>query len=59
MSNVKEEAKKIINNLSDETTWDDIMYHMYVKKKIDIAEKEITEGKVMDHKTVKERLLNR
>ncbi len=59
MSTVKEEAKKIIDNLSDESTWDDIMYHMYVKKKIDIAEKEIKEGKVMDHKMVKERLLNR
>jgi len=35
------------------------MYHMYVKKKIDIAEKEIKEGKVIDHKMVKERLLNR
>ena len=30
MSIVREEAKKILNNLPDEASWDDVMYEMYV-----------------------------
>ena len=33
MSSVKEEAKKLIERLPDQVTWDDIMYEFYVKKK--------------------------
>ena len=34
MSIAKEEAKKLIDKLSDQATWDDIMYELYVKKKL-------------------------
>ncbi|MBI2447338.1 MAG: hypothetical protein HYV48_02235, partial [Candidatus Omnitrophica bacterium] len=37
MSIVKEEAKKLIDKLSDQATWDDIMYEFYIKKKLAIA----------------------
>ena len=37
MSSIKEEAKRLIDKLPEETTWDDIMYEIYVKKKIDIG----------------------
>lgn len=33
MSSVKEEAKKLIDRLPDQITWDDIMYEFCVKKK--------------------------
>jgi len=32
MSIIKEEAKKLIDKLQDQATWDDIMYEFYVKK---------------------------
>ena len=33
MNIVKEEAKKLIDKLPDNVTWDDIMYELYVKKR--------------------------
>jgi hypothetical protein len=33
MNIAKEEAKKLIDKLPDQATWDDIMYEFYVRKK--------------------------
>jgi len=59
MSIVKEEAKKLIDKLPDQATWDDIMYEFYVKKKLAIALKSAQEGNVVSHKQVKKRLLSK
>ncbi len=56
---LKEEAKKLIDNLPDQATWDDIMYEFYVKKKLAVALKAAEEGKVVPHKDAKKRLLSR
>ncbi len=55
MPDVKEEAIKLIENLPDDLSWDDIIYEMYVKKKIDTGLKAIEEGKVIPHDDVKKR----
>lgn len=34
MASPREEAIRLLEHLPDEATWDDIMYKMYVKKKI-------------------------
>ncbi len=57
MSIAKEQAKKLIDKLPDQATWDDIMYEFYVKKKLSIAAKAAEEGHVIPHKEVKKRLL--
>lgn len=59
MSIVKEEAKKIIDKLPDQATWDDIMYEFYVKKKLEVALEAAEERRVMSHEEVKERFLPR
>lgn len=59
MSRVKEAAIKIITNLPDQATWDDIMYQLYVKKKIEISLKAAEDGKVYSHEEVKKRILNK
>ena len=59
MSVIKEEAKKLIDKLPEQATWDDIMYEFYVKKKIDIALKAADEGRVVSHEEVKKRFLSR
>ena len=59
MSIAKEEAKKLIDKLPDQATWDDIMYEFYVKKKLAIATKAAEEGRVVSHKEVKKRLLSK
>jgi hypothetical protein len=59
MNIVKEEAKKMIERLPDNVTWDDIMYELYVKKKISVGLKAAEEGRVVSHKDAKKRLLSK
>jgi predicted transcriptional regulator len=59
MSRAKEAAIKIITNLPDQATWDDIMYQLYVKKKIEFSLKAAEEGKVYSHEEVKKRILTK
>ena len=53
MSSAKEEAINLITRLPDEASWDDIMYEMYVKKKIALGIKAADEGRVVPHEEVK------
>ena len=55
MSTVKEESIHLIQSLPDTVTWDDIIYEMYVKKKIEKGLKDIEEGRVVPHEEVKKR----
>ena len=57
MSLVKDEAKRLIDQLPEETTWDDIMHEFYVRKKIDSALKAVEEGKIVSHEEARKRLL--
>jgi len=58
MSIAKEEAKKLIGRLPDHATWDDIMYELYVKKKLALALKAAEEGQVISHNEVKNIISN-
>ena len=57
MSILKDEAKKIIENLPENATWDDLMYQLYVKKRVETGLKEIENGETLPHEEVKKRLL--
>jgi hypothetical protein len=59
MRMIKEEAKRLIDRLPDQATWDDILYEFYVKKKLAVAMKAAEEGRVMSHKDAKKRLLTK
>ena len=59
MSVVREEAKKILDTLPDEASWDDVMYEMYVRKKIDEGIKAADEGRVVSHEEVRKRFLQK
>jgi predicted transcriptional regulator len=52
MSRIKQEIMEFAKNLPDECTWDDVMYHVYVRQKIDAGLKEAEEGSVIDHDEV-------
>lgn len=58
MSIIKEEAKKLIDKLPDQTTWDDIMYEFYVKTKLAVALKAAEEGRIISHEEVKKRVFS-
>lgn len=59
MSAVKEEAKKLIDALPEQATWDDVMYELYVKQKLQKALGEDVAGKVISHEVAKQELTSK
>ena len=59
MSSVKDEAQRLIDELPDGVTWDDILYEFYVKKKIDRAVDAAEAGDVVSHEEAKRRILSK
>ena len=55
----KDEARKIIENLPEHATWDDIMYQFYVKKKITSSLEAAQQGKIISHEDVKNRVMKK
>lgn len=53
MSTIKEEAMQLISRLPEEVTWEDIMYRLYVKRKIEEGIKAAEEGRTVSHDEVK------
>ncbi len=53
MSTTKEEAMQLIARLPEEVTWEDIMYRLYVKRKIEEGIKAAEEGRTISHDDVK------
>ena len=58
MSTIKEEARKVIETLPDHATWDDLMYELYVRQKIEAGIHAADEGRVISHEQVKQRFLS-
>jgi hypothetical protein len=56
---VKKEAKELIDALPNNATWDDVMYRMYVRKKLEKAVKEAEKGPWIPHEKVKRMILGR
>ncbi len=59
MITIKNEAKKIINRLPKNATWDDLLYELYIMKKIAVALDAISQGKTVSHTEAKKRLLRK
>ncbi len=53
---VKERVQQVIFKIPDESTYDDIQYHLYVLQCIEQGEKDIENGKVLTHEEVESRL---
>jgi hypothetical protein len=53
MSSAKEEAISLITRLPDEASWDDIMYEMCVKKKIELGIRQPTKAAAVPHEEVR------
>ncbi len=57
MATPKEAAKHLINQLPEQVTWDDIMYELYVKQKIETGLQAADEGRTVSHADAKRQLL--
>ena len=57
MAKTKKHALEVIKKLPEKATWDDIMYEIYIQKKITEGVKAADEGRVVSHNEVKKRFL--
>ena len=46
--NIKEEAKRLIANLPDDMSWDDLMHEIYVRQSIEAGLADSEAGRVTD-----------
>ena len=56
MKNAKQSAIEVIENLPDDSSYDDIMERLFFLQKVEVGLKDIEEGKVVSHEEVKKRL---
>jgi hypothetical protein len=52
MSTVKESLLEIARQLPDQCTWDEVMYQIYVRQKIEAGLRDLDEGRSTDHGAV-------
>ena len=57
MPSAKKQVLEMVRKLPDWVTWDNIIYEIYVRKKIARGIKAADEGRVVSHEEVKKRFL--
>ena len=55
MSTVKEQAREVVDTLPEGATWDDVMYAIYVRQKIEAGIRDGEEGNVVAQDEVERR----
>ena len=55
-ANLKEEAKRLIERLPDDATWDDLMHDIYVRQAIEAGLEDSRAGRVSSVEDVRARL---
>lgn len=59
MATAKKQVLDMVKKLPERATWDDIMYEIFVRKKIDAGIRAANEGKLVPHDAVRKRFLKR
>lgn len=59
MASVKEVAVRIVEALPEEATWDDLMYAIYVNKKVEQGQDDMAAGNVVSHQQARKRAAKR
>jgi predicted transcriptional regulator len=57
MHSAKQAARELIEQLPESVSWNELMYELYVKQKIQEGLQELDEGRGIPHEEVKRRLL--
>jgi predicted transcriptional regulator len=52
-TNVKQEAHRLVDNLPENATWDDLMYEIYVRQAIEAGLADSEAGRTLDVKEVR------
>jgi len=53
VQNVKEEARRLVENLPEDVTWDDLMYRIYVRQAIEAGLADSDANRVVDVEVVR------
>jgi predicted transcriptional regulator len=56
MSTAKEEVQKMLEQIPDDSSFEDIQYHIYVREKIKRGLKDIEEGRILDQEEIERRM---
>ncbi len=56
MSTAKEEVREILDRLPDDATLEDIQYQLYVRQKVERGLRDESEGRVISHEQLKQRM---
>ncbi len=54
---VRESARQVVESLPDQCTWDDLLYELYVRQKIDQGLDDVEHGRVVSHEEVRRIML--
>ena len=54
MQNIKEEAHRLVDKLSEDATWDDLRYQIYLRQNIEAGLADSEAGRVVDVAEVRE-----
>jgi len=57
MASAKEEVRKLLDQIPDDSSFEDIQYHIYVREKIEHGLKEAEQGRVLSQEEVERRML--
>jgi len=52
---IKEQARRLLENLPDSATWEDLIYQIYVRQAIEAGIRDSNQGKTVDVKEVRRR----
>jgi predicted transcriptional regulator len=56
MGTAKEEVRKILDQIPDTASFEDIQYHIYVREKIERGLKDVREGRVLSQEEAEQRM---
>jgi predicted transcriptional regulator len=56
MRTAKEEVRKMLEQIPDDATFEDIQYHIYVREKIERGLEDIQEGRLISQEEVEQRM---
>ncbi len=56
MSTAKEAVRKILDDVPEDASFEDIQYHIYVREKIENGLKDIEEGRLLTQEKVEQRM---
>ena len=59
MATAKESVQQTLDHMPDQASWDEIMYELYVKQKIEAGLRAIDEGRTISHEEMKQKLLGK